>query len=176
MGGPRLRSLCVPGQTALTPLRPCCRYGKGRRGAIMGLWNAHTSVGNIGGSLAAAAALSAGWGWAFLAPGAALVAAAGLIWLLLAAEPEDAGLQPDGLSELQARRRASRRPLKALLRVAWQDPRALDAVSLLWLPLVCGLMRGAGRRAPAGRRRPLHSRPLLLRTTCSVRCEGLRLC
>jgi len=176
VGGPRLRSLCVPGQTAADPLRPCCRYGKGRRGAIMGLWNAHTSVGNIGGSLAAAAALGAGWGWAFLAPGAALVAAAGLIWLLLAAEPEDAGLQPDGLSELQARRRASRRPLKALLRVAWQDPRALDAVSLLWLPLVCGLMRGAGRRAPAGRRRPLHSRPLLVRTTCSVRREGLRLC
>jgi len=141
----------------------------------MGLWNAHTSVGNIGGSLAAAAALSAGWGWAFLAPGAALIAAAGLIWLLLAAEPEDAGLQPDGLSELQARRRAAGRHLN-LARVAWQDPRALDAMSLLWLPLVCGLMRCAGRRAPAGRRCPLHSRPLLLRTTCSVRCEGLRLC
>lgn len=67
----------------------------------MGLWNAHTSVGNIGGSLVAAAALGYGWGWAFLAPGAALIAAAGLIWLLLAAEPEEAGLERDGTSELQ---------------------------------------------------------------------------
>ena len=67
----------------------------------MGVWNAHTSVGNIGGSLVAAAALGYGWGWAFVVPGAALVAAACLIWLLLAAEPEEAGLERDGTSELQ---------------------------------------------------------------------------
>lgn len=26
-------------------------YGKGKRGAVMGIWNAHTSVGNILGSV-----------------------------------------------------------------------------------------------------------------------------
>ena len=69
----------------------------------MGLWNAHTSVGNIGGSLVAAAALGSGWGWAFLVPGAALIAAAVLIWLLLAAEPEEAGIALEGSSELMVR-------------------------------------------------------------------------
>ena len=87
--------------TTSAPEHVTCRYGKGRRGAIMGVWNAHTSVGNIGGSLVGAAALGYGWGWAFVVPGAALVAAACLIWLLLAAEPEEAGLQRDGTSELQ---------------------------------------------------------------------------
>lgn len=42
--------------------------GKGKRGLIMGIWNAHTSVGNIAGTVLAAALLSwvracaRGWG------------------------------------------------------------------------------------------------------------------
>ena len=60
--------------------------------ASSGIWNAHTSVGNILGSLLAAAYLGWGWGWAFLAPGAALAGAAVLIWLFLVVEPEEAGL------------------------------------------------------------------------------------
>lgn len=67
-------------------------YGKGKRGAVMGVWNAHTSVGNILGSVVAAACLSWGWGWAFLMPGAALIAMGLIIWLFLVVEPEEAGL------------------------------------------------------------------------------------
>lgn len=44
-------------------------FGKGKRGLIMGIWNAHTSVGNIVGSLLAAYMLQYGWGWSFIAPG-----------------------------------------------------------------------------------------------------------
>ncbi|KAJ6703770.1 MAJOR FACILITATOR SUPERFAMILY TRANSPORTER 16 ISOFORM B [Salix viminalis] len=43
-------------------------FGKRKRGLIMGIWNAHTSVGNISGSLIAAAMLSYGWGWSFVLP------------------------------------------------------------------------------------------------------------
>lgn len=33
-------------------------FGKGKRGLIMGIWNAHTSVGNIAGTVLSAALLS----------------------------------------------------------------------------------------------------------------------
>ncbi|KAL8244574.1 hypothetical protein R6Q59_010832 [Mikania micrantha] len=66
-------------------------FGKRRRGLIMGIWNAHTSVGNISGSLLAASVLDYGWGWSFILPGAFIVAAGILVYLFLAAYPEDVG-------------------------------------------------------------------------------------
>uniref|UniRef100_A0A8C5AB51 Glucose-6-phosphate exchanger SLC37A2 n=1 Tax=Gadus morhua TaxID=8049 RepID=A0A8C5AB51_GADMO len=45
-------------------------FGKGnRRGFIMGVWNSHTSVGNILGSLIAGAFVSTAWGLSFIVPG-----------------------------------------------------------------------------------------------------------
>ncbi|ETE71998.1 Glycerol-3-phosphate transporter [Ophiophagus hannah] len=41
-------------------------FGKGRRGLIMGLWNSHTSVGNILGSLIAGYWVSTCWGLSFV--------------------------------------------------------------------------------------------------------------
>ncbi|KDP39938.1 hypothetical protein JCGZ_03469 [Jatropha curcas] len=66
-------------------------FGKRRRGLIMGVWNAHTSVGNISGSLLAASVLDYGWGWSFIAPGAFIVMGGILVFLFLAAYPEDVG-------------------------------------------------------------------------------------
>lgn len=40
-----------------------------RRGLIMGIWNSHTSVGNILGSLIAGAFVTTSWGWSFAVPG-----------------------------------------------------------------------------------------------------------
>lgn len=57
----------------------------------MGVWNAHTSVGNISGSLLAASVLDHGWGWSFILPGAFIVAGGILVFLFLAAYPEDVG-------------------------------------------------------------------------------------
>nr|XP_043613589.1 putative glycerol-3-phosphate transporter 4 [Erigeron canadensis] len=66
-------------------------FGKRRRGLIMGIWNAHTSVGNISGSLLAASVLDYGWGWSFILPGAFIVVAGIFVYLFLAAYPEDVG-------------------------------------------------------------------------------------
>ncbi|KAJ6427089.1 hypothetical protein OIU84_022648 [Salix udensis] len=66
-------------------------FGKRKRGLIMGIWNAHTSVGNITGSLIAASVLEHGWGWSFIAPGTLIAIAGILVFLFLAAYPEDIG-------------------------------------------------------------------------------------
>uniref|UniRef100_A0A3B4BJD1 Major facilitator superfamily (MFS) profile domain-containing protein n=1 Tax=Periophthalmus magnuspinnatus TaxID=409849 RepID=A0A3B4BJD1_9GOBI len=60
-------------------------FGKGRRGLIMGLWNSHTSVGNILGSLIAGYWVSSHWGLSFLVPGL-IVAAMGLVCFLFLVE------------------------------------------------------------------------------------------
>lgn len=66
-------------------------FGKRKRGLIMGIWNAHTSVGNITGTLLAAGVLQYGWGWSFIAPGAFIFMGGFLVYLFLAAYPEDVG-------------------------------------------------------------------------------------
>ncbi|XP_019446049.1 PREDICTED: putative glycerol-3-phosphate transporter 4 [Lupinus angustifolius] len=66
-------------------------FGKRKRGLIMGIWNAHTSVGNISGSLIAASVLEYGWGWSFIVPGVLIVFGGIIVYLFLAAYPEDVG-------------------------------------------------------------------------------------
>ncbi|XP_071422458.1 glucose-6-phosphate exchanger SLC37A1 isoform X2 [Pithys albifrons albifrons] len=64
-------------------------FGKGRRGLIMGIWNSHTSVGNILGSLIAAYWVSACWGLSFVVPGV-IVAVMGIVcFLFLIEHPKD---------------------------------------------------------------------------------------
>ncbi|XP_036024256.1 glucose-6-phosphate exchanger SLC37A1 isoform X2 [Onychomys torridus] len=64
-------------------------FGKGRRGLIMGIWNSHTSVGNILGSLIAGYWVSTCWGLSFIVPGA-IVAAMGIVcFLFLIEHPKD---------------------------------------------------------------------------------------
>ncbi|XP_058104065.1 putative glycerol-3-phosphate transporter 4 [Magnolia sinica] len=66
-------------------------FGKRKRGLIMGIWNAHTSVGNITGSLLAASVLQYGWGWSFILPGALIFFGGIIVYLFLPAYPEDVG-------------------------------------------------------------------------------------
>ncbi|KFP69083.1 Glycerol-3-phosphate transporter [Cariama cristata] len=64
-------------------------FGKGRRGLIMGIWNSHTSVGNILGSLIAAYWVSTCWGLSFVMPGV-IVAVMGIVcFLFLIEHPKD---------------------------------------------------------------------------------------
>ncbi|XP_073524925.1 glucose-6-phosphate exchanger SLC37A1 [Phyllobates terribilis] len=64
-------------------------FGKGRRGLIMGVWNSHTSVGNIFGSLIAGYWVSSCWGMSFVVPGV-IIAVMGLIcFLFLIEHPQD---------------------------------------------------------------------------------------
>ncbi|KAF0904964.1 hypothetical protein E2562_039208 [Oryza meyeriana var. granulata] len=62
------------------------------RGTIMGVWNSHTSVGNIAGSVLAAAVLEFGWGWSFLVPAFVIAALGVVVLVFLKAHPMDAGL------------------------------------------------------------------------------------
>jgi MFS transporter, OPA family, solute carrier family 37 (glycerol-3-phosphate transporter), member 1/2 len=70
-------------------------FGKRKRGLIMGIWNAHTSVGNISGSLIAAAMLKYGWCWSFTVP-SIMIALVGLtVFLLLPVSPDVIGIEED---------------------------------------------------------------------------------
>uniref|UniRef100_A0AAQ5Y372 Glucose-6-phosphate exchanger SLC37A2 n=1 Tax=Amphiprion ocellaris TaxID=80972 RepID=A0AAQ5Y372_AMPOC len=53
-------------------------FGKGKRGFIMGVWNSHTSVGNILGSLIAGVFVSSAWGMSFIVPGL-IIASTGIL-------------------------------------------------------------------------------------------------
>lgn len=58
-----------------------------RRGLIMGIWNSHTSVGNILGSLIAGVWVSSAWGLSFIVPGI-IIAIMGIVCLLFLVECE----------------------------------------------------------------------------------------
>ncbi|NXL54059.1 G6PT3 protein, partial [Podilymbus podiceps] len=69
-------------------------FGKGKRGLIMGVWNSHTSVGNILGSLIAGVWVSSAWGLSFIVPGI-IIAVMGIICFFFLVEyPEDVGCSP----------------------------------------------------------------------------------
>ncbi|KAK4740680.1 hypothetical protein SAY87_024268 [Trapa incisa] len=63
-------------------------FGKSKRGLIMGIWNAHTSIGNISGSLIASSLLSYGWGWSFVVPGLIIAFVGLVVFLFLPVSPE----------------------------------------------------------------------------------------
>uniref|UniRef100_A0A663LTC5 Glucose-6-phosphate exchanger SLC37A2 n=1 Tax=Athene cunicularia TaxID=194338 RepID=A0A663LTC5_ATHCN len=62
-------------------------FGKGKRGLIMGIWNSHTSVGNILGSLIAGVWVSSAWGLSFVVPGI-IIAVMGIICFFFLVECE----------------------------------------------------------------------------------------
>ncbi|CAN8254938.1 unnamed protein product [Cochlearia groenlandica] len=70
-------------------------FNKKKRGLIMGIWNAHTSVGNITGSLIAAAMLRYGWGWSFVVPGVVIVLVGLVNFAFLPVNPETVGAERD---------------------------------------------------------------------------------
>lgn len=120
-------------------------FGKGKRGLVMGVWNAHTSLGNIAGTVIAAACLQYGWGYSFIVPGIAISVLGAAVFLLLTVQPADVGLaQPGGYSavkatdDVSARRRGEGgegrgaaapawHEARARLRPCWAGPRACDS-------------------------------------------------
>uniref|UniRef100_A0A673XNN6 Glucose-6-phosphate exchanger SLC37A2 n=1 Tax=Salmo trutta TaxID=8032 RepID=A0A673XNN6_SALTR len=69
-------------------------FGKGKRGFIMGVWNSHTSVGNILGSLIAGVFVSSAWGMSFIVPGIIIASTGILCFFFLVEKPEDVGCSP----------------------------------------------------------------------------------
>ncbi|KAF8393104.1 hypothetical protein HHK36_021345 [Tetracentron sinense] len=71
-------------------------FGKSKRGLIMGIWNSHTSVGNILGSVIASSVLEFGWGWSFVLPGLFIILVGIFVFMFLIVNPEDAGFESPG--------------------------------------------------------------------------------
>ncbi|KAM9846314.1 glucose-6-phosphate exchanger SLC37A2 isoform 1-T1 [Aulostomus maculatus] len=69
-------------------------FGKGKRGFIMGVWNSHTSVGNILGSLIAGVYVSSAWGMSFIVPGLIIASTGILCFFFLVENPEDVNCSP----------------------------------------------------------------------------------
>lgn len=73
-------------------------YGKGKRGLIMGIWNSHTSVGNILGSLIAGIFVNTAWGWSFIVPGIIIGTLGILVFFFMVPSPEEVKCElPDQL-------------------------------------------------------------------------------
>ena len=78
-------------------------FGEGRRGLVMGVWNAHTSIGNILGSVLTAASVSEGlhsedWPLGFAVPGTIMCVMAFLVFAFIIPRPENS--LPDADMEL----------------------------------------------------------------------------
>ncbi|EOA30387.1 hypothetical protein CARUB_v10013507mg [Capsella rubella] len=70
--------------------------GKEKRGLIMGVWNSHTSVGNILGSVIASSVLDFGWGWSFVLPGGMVILSGVFVFMCLVVGPNDLGFEEPG--------------------------------------------------------------------------------
>uniref|UniRef100_A0A665W6G5 Solute carrier family 37 member 1 n=1 Tax=Echeneis naucrates TaxID=173247 RepID=A0A665W6G5_ECHNA len=115
-------------------------FGKGRRGLIMGLWNSHTSVGNILGSLIAGYWVSSNWGLSFIVPGL-IIGAMGLIcFLFLIERKHKMFLYKDENTktydtELLLPRESVRVPLQPVVVVKSQsEPSAISFMAALKIP------------------------------------------
>ncbi|GER49754.1 glycerol-3-phosphate transporter [Striga asiatica] len=98
-------------------------FGKRRRGLIMGIWNSHTSIGNIIGSVVASVLLKYGWGWSMVVPGLGIAFVGILVYFFLPVSPESVGA---GLDEEDDLLMSS--PKKSLLRSNSDD---VDTVGFL---------------------------------------------
>ncbi|XP_051175559.1 glucose-6-phosphate exchanger SLC37A2 isoform X2 [Leptopilina boulardi] len=71
-------------------------FGKGNRGLIFGIWNSHTSLGNILGTTIAAQYVETDWGLSFIVPGAIMGICGFIIFLFLVPHPENIGYSTPG--------------------------------------------------------------------------------
>lgn len=76
--------------------------GKAKRGLIFGIWNSHTPIGNILGTLIAAHYIEGDWSLSFLIPGAITCLVAILIFIFLVDHPENVDIEIDAGTEEHA--------------------------------------------------------------------------
>ncbi|KAJ6224653.1 hypothetical protein RDWZM_003198 [Blomia tropicalis] len=68
-------------------------FGNTKKGLILGIWNWHTSVGNIVGSAVASAFVDINWGLSFMVPGFICIGVAIIMFFILIPKPIDVGIQ-----------------------------------------------------------------------------------
>ncbi|XP_065176964.1 glucose-6-phosphate exchanger SLC37A2-like [Sycon ciliatum] len=69
-------------------------FGVGHRGFVMGLWNSHTSLGNIIGAIIPGIWVHNAWGWSFIVPGIIIASMAIVVLLFLIVDPTDVDCPP----------------------------------------------------------------------------------
>lgn len=80
-------------------------FGKGKRGLIFGIWNSHTSIGNILGSLIAGYYVETDWSLSFVVPGLIIGTGGFAIFLFLVVNPSDVGcVETQTINKRQYRR------------------------------------------------------------------------
>lgn len=67
-------------------------FGNSKKGLIFGIWNSHTSLGNILGTIMAAEYVDSDWSLSFIYPGLVMGAVGAVVWLFLPPEPRLVGL------------------------------------------------------------------------------------
>lgn len=67
-------------------------FGKSKRGLIFGIWNSHTSIGNILGTVIAAHYVETDWALSFIVPGFIMGVCGFIMFLFLIDSPEDVGI------------------------------------------------------------------------------------
>ncbi|KAI3458296.1 hypothetical protein Pfo_014959 [Paulownia fortunei] len=102
-------------------------FGKKRRGLIMGIWNAHTSLGNITGSVVASILLKYGWGWSMVVPGLGIAFVGMVLFFFLPVSPESVGASIDD-DELCSPKKEGEEVTEPFLRTKSDDK---DAVGFL---------------------------------------------
>lgn len=88
-------------------------FGKSKRGLIFGIWNSHTSIGNIVGTLVAAHYLETDWALSFIVPGFIMGVVGFVVFLFLVDAPEIVGCQSDQQQQQQQHHRQSHAALEA---------------------------------------------------------------
>lgn len=68
-------------------------FGKSKRGMIFGIWNSHTSIGNILGTMVAAHYVESDWSMSFIVPGLIMGVCGFLMFLFLVDSPDIVGCQ-----------------------------------------------------------------------------------
>ncbi|GAB0089583.1 glucose-6-phosphate exchanger SLC37A2 [Sergentomyia squamirostris] len=83
-------------------------FGKAKRGLIFGIWNSHTSIGNIFGSLIAAKYVESDWSKSFIMPGLIMGICGFILFLFLVDSPDSVGIGERHLGEPRRRDQYSR--------------------------------------------------------------------
>lgn len=72
-------------------------FGRSKRGLVFGIWNSHTSIGNILGTLIAAKYVESDWALSFIMPGIIIAVVGFILFLFLVDNPEIVGCNPEGM-------------------------------------------------------------------------------
>nr|XP_022899760.1 glucose-6-phosphate exchanger SLC37A2 isoform X2 [Onthophagus taurus] len=87
-------------------------FGKSKRGLIYGVWNSHTSIGNILGTLIAAKYVETDWSLSFIIPGLIIGVFGFVIFLFLVVHPTDVGCLPPDSQRLRNANSKRYKPLE----------------------------------------------------------------